>query len=145
MAEGDLYITPKDKDQLNKIENSLKVLIQGQLILCNKLDKLLPQMEDNSKYIASMRESNSCRQPSNHGREGTLPRHRQNEEKKDLWCWYCGYNTGTKVDYIHKDCHHYGLCKKCYNQENPAVAFKKSNYEIIKGRTIDKDFIAGGI
>ena len=101
-----------------------------------KLDKLIayviPDKEDKSKCLASSRESTSKAQPSNHGKEGNLPRHRQNEKKEKLWCWYCGYDTGTKVDYIHKDCHYYGLCKNCYNQENPAVAFKKSNYKPIK-------------
>lgn len=39
-----------------------------------KIDKLLPEIKDMSKYLASARESLSCKQPKNHKREGKLPR-----------------------------------------------------------------------
>jgi len=68
VAEGDLYITPKDKDQLNRIEA--------------KLDKLLPEKEDKSKCTVSARLSTSCEQPSNHGRIGKMPR--KQPKKKEV-------------------------------------------------------------
>ncbi len=42
--------------------------------LSEKIDKLLPEVRDVTKCIVSMRESMSCANPANHGREGKMPR-----------------------------------------------------------------------
>ncbi len=58
-------------------EGMMRLLVDTILRLERKIDKLIPEVKDNSKSLASMKESLSCVQPSNHGRKGTMPRSRK--------------------------------------------------------------------
>lgn len=49
-----------------------------------KIDKLIPELRDVSKCIASMKESMSCANPANHGRIGKMPR-KQPKKKEGSW------------------------------------------------------------
>ncbi|KKM28071.1 hypothetical protein LCGC14_1568300, partial [marine sediment metagenome] len=100
------------------IEEDLEDIKRMQLILSEKLDKLIPTVEDMSEHLQAVKGIIS---------DTTFPRRQPGKKKEVPMCGNC--EGKNKVDYINKYCFRYGLCEECYKKPDSELRFPKEHYE----------------
>jgi len=123
------------EERLSIIENNLKEVKQGQLVLAGKLDKLMayviPKKEDFSENHEKGTPLLTKEQPENSYRERcTLPRKLPNMKPIDLKCGKC--QCKVPAVYAHKRCFQLGLCQECYDKPQSEHKFLKEDYKLIE-------------